>query len=100
MEWGSPEVGIPRVNLRRVSLENAANPRYITAAGSHDQIVVSMHHRFPECDKGGISIDACMLVFHPAPVNFSEGLIYTARTFSGLVTTSGIKLSIVRLQAR
>ena len=42
--WGSPDVGVPRVNLRRISLENPANPRYIAAAGGRDKIIASIHH--------------------------------------------------------
>src|SRR5262249_56163098 len=41
-----------------------------------------------------------MLVFRPFPVNFSEGLVYTAPTFSVLVTKSGIKLSMASRRAR
>src|SRR5262245_39780170 len=43
--------------------------------------------------------DARMLVFRPAPVNFSKGLLYTARTRSGLGTTSVIKTSTIHWQA-
>src|SRR5262249_3457781 len=48
VKWGSPEVGVSRVNLRRVRLENAANQRHIATTSSRDQIVARMHHCLPE----------------------------------------------------
>jgi hypothetical protein len=44
MERSGPYMGVPRVNLRWIGLENPANPCHISAAGGRDQIVASIHH--------------------------------------------------------